>query len=237
MNLILLFETDFLDGNPACARLTGRRREHVVSVCNASVGSTFRVGMVNGKMGNGEVISLTPKSIDFRVTLDTQPPKSLPLTLIVGLPRPKSFLRCVEAATVLGVKTIFFMHSFRVEKNYWSNQKLSDEKIGEQAVLGLEQARDTMMPRIELRRRFKPFVEDELPALARSTTALVAHPYTAAACPYKVAGPITLIIGPEGGFIPYEIDMLTRQGFQAVSFGERILRVEHAIPALIGRLT
>ena len=46
----------------------------------------------------------------------------------------------------------------------------------------------------------------------------------------------TLAIGPEGGFIQKEIDSLTAIGFRAVSFGPRILRVETAVSALIGRM-
>jgi RsmE family RNA methyltransferase len=48
--------------------------------------------------------------------------------------------------------------------------------------------------------------------------------------------PTTLIIGPEGGFIPYEIEKLREQDVKAVTIGERILRVEAAVPALISRL-
>ncbi|HEY8130372.1 MAG TPA: RsmE family RNA methyltransferase, partial [Thermoanaerobaculia bacterium] len=99
-----------------------------------------------------------------------------------------------------------------------------------------EQARDTVMPRIELRRFFRPFVEDELPSIATGTLALAAHPMAAAPCPRDVKRPVTLAIGPEGGFIAEEIASLERAGFQAVHLGARILRVETAVVALVGRL-
>jgi RsmE family RNA methyltransferase len=56
------------------------------------------------------------------------------------------------------------------------------------------------------------------------------------ACPHDVNCAVTLVIGPEGGFIPFEIELLEKNGFQAVTLGPRILRVENAIPALAGRL-
>ena len=47
---------------------------------------------------------------------------------------------------------------------------------------------------------------------------------------------MTLAIGPERGFTDYEIAMLGARGFRTVSLGERRLRVEDAVPALLGRL-
>jgi 16S rRNA (uracil1498-N3)-methyltransferase len=110
------------------------------------------------------------------------------------------------------------------------------ESLREQLVLGLEQGRDTRLPELLLRPRFRPIVEDELPGMSAGTQALVAHPEAGRPCPRRVAGPVTLAVGPEGGFIPYEIERLEAAGFSAVRLGERILRVESAIPALLGRL-
>src|SRR5436190_1508737 len=70
----------------------------------------------------------------------------------------------------------------------------------------------------------------------RVTLDRVAHPHAQAECPRAVEGAVMLAIGPEGGFIAEEIASLERIGFQAVSIGARVLRVETAVAALIGRL-
>ena len=111
------------------------------------------------------------------------------------------------------------------------------EALREQLILGLEQARDTVLPEVSIEKRFKPFVEDRLPALASGTLGLIGHPGDYPACPRAVQEPVTLAIGPEGGWIPYEVDLLREAaGLQPVQLGERILRVETAVPALLARL-
>lgn len=92
-----------------------------------------------------------------------------------------------------------------------------------------------MLPQVVIEKRFKPFVEDRLPAIVEGTLGLVGHPgnYRPARA---LSEPVTLAIGPEGGWIPYEIDLLGKAGLQPVQLGERILRVETAVTALLARL-
>ena len=92
-----------------------------------------------------------------------------------------------------------------------------------------------MIP-IILHRRFKPFAEDRLPVLAAGSCGLVAHPEASCDFPATLESPLTLAIGPEGGFVPYEIDRLGRVGLEARRLGERVLRVETIVPALLSRL-
>ncbi len=66
--------------------------------------------------------------------------------------------------------------------------------------------------------------------------AYLAHPYAETAMPYAIDHPCSIVIGPEGGFIPYEVDLLTKNGCQAYHLGNRILRTETAISYLLGRL-
>jgi RsmE family RNA methyltransferase len=234
MNLILLFEQDFTDATHAV--LTGRRLEHVATVQRAKPGDTLRVGKLNGKMGEGIVRKLDSVSCEMEVVLDKDPPPPLPLSLLLALPRPKALRRIVESAAALGIKSLFVMEAWRVEKSFWNSPLLAEAELARHCVLGLEQACDTIMPAIRFKRRFKPFVEDEVGELIQGSRPIVAHPYAHNPCPRGVEGAVTLAIGPEGGFVPYELELLRKHGFEEVNFGRRILRTEWFVPAAVGKL-
>jgi RsmE family RNA methyltransferase len=234
MNLVLLFDEDFVA--PHQVRLTGRRLEHVARVHRAAIGDALTVGVANGGVGRGIVTRLDYDVLEMEVTLDAEPPPPLPVTLILAVPRPKVLNRAIAGAVSMGVKRIFLINAWRVEKSYWSSPRLAPDNLRLQAILGLEQAKDTRLPAIEVRRLFRPFVEEELPPIVQGTRALVAHPPATEVCPRLVDAPVTLAIGPEGGFIDAEVASLVRVGFAPVSIGPRVLRVETAIAALLGRL-
>ncbi len=234
MNLLLLQDEDFLD--PGRVRLTGRRLRHVTEVHRARAGDELAVGLLGGALGRGRVTRLDAEALELDVVLHQAPPPKLALTLVLALPRPKVLNRVLAAAASLGVARIYLVNAWKVEKSYWHSPRLGEANLLLQRILGLEQARDTMLPELHLRRLLRPFAEDELPELLRGTLPLLAHPAAGAECPRAVADPVTLVIGPEGGFIPAEIELLARSGCRPVRLGPRILRVETVVAALIGRL-
>lgn len=234
MNLILLFKDDFIDENKV--RLEGRHLRHILDVHRPVKGDELRVGLAGGLIGTGCITSLNDTSLEMDVSLIHPPPSPLPLTLILALPRPKVLRRILLSVTAMGVKRIILLNSYRVEKSFWQSPVLEPDNIRRQLILGLEQARDTVLPEVLMKPLFKPFVEDELPSLIKNTLPLVAHPTAQEACPRDLRQPVTLAIGPEGGFIPYEINKLISCGFKPVHLGERILNIEAAVPSLISRL-
>lgn len=234
MNLILLEPSDFI--GPHQVRLTDRRWQHIQQVHQAKLGESLRVGLINGLMGLGTVTALDTTGVTLQIALSEPPPTALPLTLVLALPRPKMLKRTLQTIASMGVKRLILVNSYRVEKSFWQSPFVQAAAIREQLLLGLEQARDTVLPEVILEKRFKPFVEDRLPALTADSLALVAHPGAYPACPRQLEQQVTLAIGPEGGWIPYEVELLTQAGFSPVQLGERILRVETAVPVLLARL-
>ena len=144
--------------------------------------------------------------------------------------------RILQTCATMGIKNIYLINAWKVEKSFWQSPWLTDEKIHENLLLGLEQTGDTILPSVHLRKLFKPFVEDELPDIVKPGPAFLAHPDATNACPVAHNAPCSLAVGPEGGFTPYEAGKFIEAGFDAVSLGPRILRVETAVPALLGRM-
>jgi len=255
MNLILLFDADFV--SPNRVRLTGRRFKHMQDILKVRQNQSLTVGKINGLMGTGTLLDKESDAVELEIQLNQKPPQALPLTLILALPRPPMLKRILFSAAMLGVKKIIILNFNRVEKSLWNSSALKPQAITEQLVLGLEQAKDTIMPEVILKKGFKPFVDDELPALIKGKLALVAHPdKTEVPSPLwrptivvgtrpgglgrgdqnKGQRPIFLVIGPEGGIIDYEIALLKAAGCQPIDLGPRILRTESVLPYVVGKL-
>ncbi len=235
MNVVLLEASEVApDGS---ATLDGRRAEHVAKVLGKAAGDSINVGLRGGKLGTAEIVASTRDSLELRgCSFEWDPPPKRPRTLVLALPRPPVFRRVLQHATALGVERIVLLHTRRVEKSYWMSPALEPEAIDANLALGLEQAVDTVAPVVERARGFRAFVEERLPELAAGATVLMAHPGPFPRCPADVSGPVVLLVGPEGGFIPHEVERLLAAGAHGVSLGERILRVETATLALLGRL-
>ncbi|MDX9874401.1 MAG: 16S rRNA (uracil(1498)-N(3))-methyltransferase [Spongiibacteraceae bacterium] len=234
MNLLLVEAHQFVDADHVV--VTGPALYHLREVLDVRSGNLVRVGQLGGLMGHGRVKKITAAEAMLRVEFDQPPPAKLPLRLLLALPRPKAARRLLRTIAEIGVSELVLLNCWKVEKSYWSSPLLTPDAVRAALLDGLQQARDTVLPTVRCERRFKPFVEDELPGLIAGTTALVAHPGDHAPCPVALNAPATLAIGPEGGFTPYEIGKLTEAGFTPVQLGERILRTESALPALISRL-
>ena len=234
MNLLLLEDADFSTADHVTLR--DRRLTHMQEVQRVAVGDTLRVGRIGGLMGTAQVLRLADGEAELQISLEQPAPAKLPLTMILALPRPKMLRRVFQTIATMGVPRLILVNSYRVEKSFWQTPFLEPAAIREQLILGLEQSRDTVLPEVVIEKRFKPFVEDRLPAIASATLGLVGHPGNYPPCPRAVDTPVTLAIGPEGGWIPYEVELLAKAGLQPVQLGERILRVETAVTALLARL-
>lgn len=251
MNLLLL-ESAELEEAPNdlfLARLAGRRAEHVAEVLRAEPGQELRVGVVAegdapwpaGARGRGRVLETSPDSLLLEIELAAPAAPSAAeeprIDLALALPRPQGLHRILQAAVVLGVGRIDLFRSYRVEKSYFSSPSLRADEIRRQLLLGAEQGLRTRLPPVAIQPRFRPFLDDP-GLLAPGDLGLLAHP---GGRPIEAAPPfaerrVVLAIGPEGGFIDYEVKAFEARGFLAVDLGPWVLRSETAVVAGLAQL-
>jgi len=236
VNLLLLEPAELAaDGT---ARLRDRRLLHAREVLRAREGDALRVGVLGGLTGTARVAALTREELVLETKLTEPPPPRAGVDLLLAIPRPKALKKVVPAIASLGVDRVVLLNAARVEKSYFDSKVLERDFLGGLIRLGLEQGRDTIAPELVVRERFKPFVEDELSSwLKPGTACFTPHPGAPEALPRRAAGQrAALAIGPEGGWVPFELALLQERGFKPVSVGARPLRVEVAVPVLLGAL-
>jgi RsmE family RNA methyltransferase len=208
---------------------------HLHQVLKAQVGYSIKVGVVQGNLGTAVIDSLTDTSVTLNhIDCPTPPPTKLPLTVVLALPRPKVLRRLILDMTAMGVRELYLVNSYRSEKSYWQSPLIN--KIDDYIQEGLQQACDTVPMQVHLKKRLKPFVEDELPSIIGKQQAIIAHPYAddAISRVWQPQQPSVLVIGAEGGFIPYEVALFSKVGCTPAHMGTRILRTENAVNLLCG---
>jgi RsmE family RNA methyltransferase len=201
----------------------------------SAAGHTLRAGLLNGAVGRAEVVELAKDHARLRVQLLTAAVAKLPITLILALPRPKMLRRILRMSTELGVARVVLINTHRVEKSYWQTPVLQPQTLQRYLLEGLTQTGDTVLPLVEIHRSFRQFSQSHLPRYAQEHPLFLAHPGDFPPCGVSAGSSASLCIGPEGGFTADEIDVFQHQGAKLVSLGQRVLRVETAVPVLISR--
>ena len=140
--------------------------------------------------------------------------------------------RVFRTVAEMGVSALHLIHSARVEKSYWQSPLLRAERVDAALRAGLERSGDTRLPTVHMHSLFRPFVEDQLPQLIRDRDCWIAHPGATDSLAHKPSGGI-IMLGPEGGFVPFEVELAQVQGAHPVHLGARILSVDTAVPAAL----
>jgi RsmE family RNA methyltransferase len=234
MNLILIDSGETNDSGDVS--LSGARAAHLVNVLKVAPGDRVRLGVVDGPCGIGAVQSIGDGTVQLRCAFEAIVPSRPRVDLLLALPRPKVMRRLWAQVAALGVGQIILTNAERVERNYFDTHILTAECYRPLLIEGLQQARDTRLPRVSVHRQFKVLVEDELDGLFASGLCLVAHP--GATKPVSAAlrdleERTLLAVGPEGGWNDFETDLLERHGFQRIGMGPRTLRTDTACIALL----
>jgi 16S rRNA (uracil1498-N3)-methyltransferase len=195
-----------------------------------------RVGIVDGPRGTATVTAITDGTVHLRCSFDSEPATTPRVDLLLALPRPKVMRRLWAQIAALGVGRIILTNAGRVERNYFDTHVLAPACYRPLLVEGLQQARDTRLPRVSIHRQFRVLIEDELDAMFPRGLRLVADPGATSPANSRAPDPgerVLLAVGPEGGWNKFETELLGAHGFQPVGMGPRTLRTDTACVALL----
>ena len=235
MNLVLLAENEVADDGTVS--LTGARAQHIVQVLGSGAGDQVRVGVLDGRSGVGMVIATDRATVQLHCTFDPAVAPRPRIDILLAVPRPKVMRRLWAQLAALGVGRIILTNAARVERNYFDTHILTEASYRPLLIEGLQQARDTRLPLVTIRRQFKILVEDELDRLCGASVRVAAHPGAANSLFDTVRAHadarVLLAIGPEGGWTGFELDLLRTHGFHLAAAGARILRSDTACVAML----
>lgn len=234
MNLILLLNDDWIDTNHVMIK--DHRMVHIRQVLRSKVGDSLRVGRVGGLQGYGLIERINSEGVCLNVDLTSNGLPRHRFDLVLALPRPKMLRRIFRAVAEFGVEHLHLIHTARVEKSYWQSPLLHPDQIKDALFKGMERSMDTVCPQVFLHQRFRPFVEDDLPGLCAGRSCWLTD--KTATTPFSAVShqPGIVMIGPEGGFVPFEIDLAESVMATRVNLGQRILSVDTAVTTVLAQV-
>lgn len=260
MNLIILTTEDAIGENRY--RVNDHRADHIRTILKLSVGDSVEVGLLDGPQGTAQIESCDSDGVTMHATNLIEEPNLLPtVDIICALPRPQTLKKILLTSAMMGVRRLYLVRANRVEKSYYQSPLLQPEKYRPFLLEGLSQGKLTRQPLVTIHDRFRTFFEDSLESLynddgtgaivkllpdLESTNSLsdvcpsipdgTTDPTVNDGPPTDKSAPLLFAIGPEGGWVPFEIELMEGLGFKRFSLGRWTLRVEHALTAVLSQL-
>lgn len=219
--------------------LTGAEAHHAAVVRRVRSGEPVTVGDGRGVWLEGVCEDVTPKEVAVRVTAHRVEPQPTPrLVLVQALAKGDRDELAVQAATELGVDGIVPWQASR-SVSRWSGPKVDKGVARWEAITreAAKQAHRAWIPDVSA-----PVTTKQLAALTASASVLVLEPTAEATLTAQLLNPmdergverdIVLVVGPEGGIAPDELDALVEDGAVLVRLGDTVLRTSTAGPAAL----
>lgn len=246
MNLVILSEKDEIGKNEY--QVFDNRYLHIKNILKKNPEDHLEIGILNEIKGKAKIKKYTEKSVilelveEYKFEILSQ----IELDIICALPRPQTLKKILPLIATTGIRNLHLIKSNRVEKSFFHSPLVNEkEKIEKYLLEGLSQGKRIDIPTVKVFSKFKDYFENDFRELiafeSKETLKILAHPETNSNL-YNLFNVnenkikrVIAAIGPEGGWVPYEIDFLEDFGFKKISLGSSVLRVENAVNAIISQ--
>lgn len=210
------------------------KAQHIRKVLRAQLGTKVFIGFVNGLRARAEVVELSNDgAVGLQVVGTEEAPKPLPISLLIGLPRPHTAKRILFDAASIGVQALHFVESERSEPSYALSSLWSTSEWRDRLRLGVEQSFGTYLPEVTMHAD----LQSAITALYGADLSIALDNYEASGdlgSFLSVSGSSVLIaLGSERGWSGDERDTFRKNGWKIAHMGAHVLRAETAAVAAV----
>jgi len=218
------------------ARLTGEEARHAAQVARLRVGERVVVGDGRGRVADAEALAVGRDLVELTVLSVREEPAPAPrIVLVQALAKGGRDEAAIQAATELGVAAVVPWSAAR-SGTRWTGGKV-ESGVARWASIVREAGKQSMRPWAA---EVRPLASTaDVAALAAEATVLLLEPTAEARLLDAAVSPgrdLVLVVGPEGGIAPEELDRLTAAGATPVRLGPLVLRTSTAGPAALAAL-
>lgn len=218
--------------------LDGPEGRHASVVRRMRIGEHLVLTAGDGRLALASVTGVSKGSVEVLVEHPTAVPRpAVRVTLVQALPKGERSELAVDLATEAGIDAFVPWAASRCVARWTPAEKAAKGRQRWQAVAreAAKQSRRAVVPSVAPLASTADVVE----LIAGSAGALVLHeagsaPITAAELP--AAGSLLIVVGPEGGISPQEIEVFRAAGAQVVRLGPEVLRTSTAAAVALGAL-
>jgi 16S rRNA (uracil1498-N3)-methyltransferase len=212
--------------------IEGQEAQHISRVLRHQIGDILHITNGRGDVAKGSISTITKNRVTLSISERhfLEKPPSANIILAIGIIKQRDRLEMlIEKATEIGVGTICLMQTSRSER---SNIRL--DRLEAIAISAMKQSLQAWVPIVRL-----ATIEE---ALEGSSQSYIAHeqPMDTKLTRFDgvdISQPLTLFVGPEGGFTDEEVQKVVNGGSKVVDLGENRLRAETASLKLLGMIS
>ncbi len=219
----------------ATVELSGDEARHAVTVARVRAGERVAIGDGRGIIVSGVVTSTGPRELALEAEeVRIEQPPAIRITLVQALAKGDRDELAVQAATELGVDAIV----------PWAASRSVSRWEGPKAEKGRQ--RWSAIVREAVKQSIRAWVPSVWPVASTAELAdrlagirvlLLEPTATVALSELQHDGrDLALVVGPEGGIAPAELERLVAEGAEPVRLGASVLRTSTAGPAAIAVL-
>jgi 16S rRNA (uracil1498-N3)-methyltransferase len=217
------------------AEITGENAHHLTRVLRVEIGQKFEI-TDNHRAWLASVETARKDLVRFNIIEELPPPPELPsMTLYLALIKFERFEWAVAKATELGVTRIIPVEANRSEHGLYAGSQKRAERWKRIAREASEQSRRLRVPEIGDAIRLHEALKDNATHRCWFEEQPGAGPLLSS-FEFRPGEAVSILIGPEGGWIDQERLQFNAAGWTGVSLGPSILRAETAVCAALGVL-